>query len=77
VLFFSILPDAKTMDKLSLHQGCPVLQGEKWVATKWLRMREWIDAPLSQLAAVKQERQMMRMQELQALLQATGDQSKV
>uniref|UniRef100_A0A383V9R5 Fe2OG dioxygenase domain-containing protein n=1 Tax=Tetradesmus obliquus TaxID=3088 RepID=A0A383V9R5_TETOB len=77
VLFFSVLPDVKTMDKLSLHAGCPVLQGEKWVATKWLRMREWVDAPLSQLAAVKHERQMMRMRELQAMLEATGEQSKV
>jgi prolyl 4-hydroxylase len=23
---------------LSLHGGAPVLEGEKWVATKWLRM---------------------------------------
>ncbi|KAF6266337.1 hypothetical protein COO60DRAFT_447587 [Scenedesmus sp. NREL 46B-D3] len=77
VLFFSILPDARTMDKLSLHQGCPVLQGEKWVASKWLRMREWVDAPLTQLAAVKEERQRMRVRELQALLETTGERSQV
>ncbi len=26
---------------LSLHQGAPVLQGEKWVATKWLRFERF------------------------------------
>ena len=25
----------------SLHGGCPVTQGEKWIATKWLREREF------------------------------------
>eukprot|EP00951_Prasinocladus_malaysianus_P006636 scaffold47188_cov56-Prasinocladus_malaysianus.AAC.1 len=25
------------VDLTSLHASCPVLQGEKWVATKWLR----------------------------------------
>ena len=27
---------------LSLHGGAPVLEGEKWVATKWLREREFV-----------------------------------
>ncbi|HEX5664436.1 MAG TPA: 2-oxoglutarate-dependent dioxygenase, partial [Xanthomonadaceae bacterium] len=26
----------------TLHGGAPVLAGEKWVATKWLREREFI-----------------------------------
>ena len=26
----------------TLHGGAPVVQGEKWVATKWLREREFI-----------------------------------
>jgi len=26
----------------TLHGGAPVLEGEKWVATKWLREREFI-----------------------------------
>jgi prolyl 4-hydroxylase len=25
----------------TLHGGAPVLEGEKWVATKWLREREF------------------------------------
>ncbi|NII12284.1 2-oxoglutarate-dependent dioxygenase [Oleiagrimonas sp. C23AA] len=29
-------------DKPSLHAGLPVLEGEKWIATKWLRERPYI-----------------------------------
>ena len=28
-------------DSLTLHAGAPVLSGEKWIATKWLREREF------------------------------------
>jgi prolyl 4-hydroxylase len=39
-VFFSYdRPHAST---LSLHGGAPVLAGEKWIATKWLREREFI-----------------------------------
>lgn len=39
-VFFSYdRPNAST---LSLHGGAPVLAGEKWVATKWLRERQFI-----------------------------------
>ena len=38
-VFFSYdRPDASTR---SLHGGAPVLAGEKWIATKWLREREF------------------------------------
>jgi len=37
LLFFSVMPDGNTMDELSLHASCPVLSGNKFVATKWLR----------------------------------------
>ncbi|XP_074563539.1 putative prolyl 4-hydroxylase 4 [Curcuma longa] len=37
LLFFSLHPDATT-DPLSLHAGCPVLEGEKWSATKWIHV---------------------------------------
>lgn len=36
LLFFSIFPNG-TFDRRSLHGGCPVISGEKWVATKWIR----------------------------------------
>lgn len=40
LLFWSLSPDGKTKDMTSLHGGCPVLKGDKWSATKWIRVRE-------------------------------------
>lgn len=37
LLFFSLLPTA-IPDTKSLHGGCPVIEGEKWSATKWIRV---------------------------------------
>jgi prolyl 4-hydroxylase len=39
-VFFSY--DRAHVDTRSLHGGAPVIEGEKWVATKWLREREFI-----------------------------------
>jgi prolyl 4-hydroxylase len=36
LIFWSIGVDGK-FDKRSLHGGCPVKAGTKWVATKWMR----------------------------------------
>ncbi len=36
VLFYNCTPDGEE-DPLSLHGGAPVLKGEKWIATKWIR----------------------------------------
>lgn len=38
VLFFNLTPDHQ-MDRLSRHGGAPVKEGEKWIATQWLRER--------------------------------------
>jgi prolyl 4-hydroxylase len=38
--FFSY--DRAHVDTKSLHGGAPVIEGEKWVATKWLREREFV-----------------------------------
>ncbi|KAL6139679.1 hypothetical protein ACLB2K_057981 [Fragaria x ananassa] len=38
LLFFNLLPDA-TIDQNSVHGSCPVIEGEKWAATKWLHVR--------------------------------------
>lgn len=35
LLFFSLQPDLST-DMGALHTGCPVLEGVKWTATKWI-----------------------------------------
>lgn len=40
VLFSYRLPDG-SMDASSLHAGLPVTEGEKWIATKWLRERPY------------------------------------
>ncbi|CAA2991517.1 probable prolyl 4-hydroxylase 4 [Olea europaea subsp. europaea] len=37
LLFFSLYPDA-VPDPTSLHAGCPVIEGEKWSATKWIHV---------------------------------------
>ncbi|KAL2499610.1 putative prolyl 4-hydroxylase 9 [Abeliophyllum distichum] len=39
LLFYSLFPNG-TIDPLSLHGSCPVIKGEKWVATKWVRNQE-------------------------------------
>ncbi|XP_073220751.1 probable prolyl 4-hydroxylase 9 [Cicer arietinum] len=36
LLFYSVFPNG-TIDPTSFHGSCPVIKGEKWVATKWLR----------------------------------------
>ncbi|CAL5227680.1 g10688 [Coccomyxa viridis] len=36
LMFYSMHPNG-TFDKHALHGGCPVIKGEKWVATKWIR----------------------------------------
>ncbi|XP_047333882.1 probable prolyl 4-hydroxylase 7 [Impatiens glandulifera] len=40
LLFFSLHPDATT-DNMSLHGSCPVIEGEKWSATKWIHVRSF------------------------------------
>jgi prolyl 4-hydroxylase len=40
LIFYNCNPNRKG-NPLSLHQGAPLLQGEKWVATKWLRFERY------------------------------------
>ena len=40
VYFSYLLPDG-TLDDRTLHAGLPVVSGEKWIATKWLRERPY------------------------------------
>ncbi|XP_058076239.1 probable prolyl 4-hydroxylase 4 isoform X2 [Magnolia sinica] len=37
LLFFNLKANG-TPDPLSLHAGCPVIEGEKWSATKWIHV---------------------------------------
>lgn len=38
ILFYNMTVDGKE-DPQSLHGGAPVIKGEKWIATKWIRER--------------------------------------
>jgi prolyl 4-hydroxylase len=40
VLFYNCNPEGRE-DPLTLHGGAPVIRGEKWIATKWLRYGEF------------------------------------
>ncbi|OIW12430.1 hypothetical protein TanjilG_04179 [Lupinus angustifolius] len=40
LLFFSLHLDATT-DTKSLHGSCPVIEGEKWSATKWIHVSDF------------------------------------
>ncbi|KAK8706602.1 hypothetical protein V6N13_050159 [Hibiscus sabdariffa] len=42
LLFYSLFLNG-TIDPTSLHGSCPVIKGEKWVATKWIRDQEQFD----------------------------------
>ncbi|XP_006650749.1 probable prolyl 4-hydroxylase 4 [Oryza brachyantha] len=43
VLFFNLQADG-TPDPLSLHGSCPVIEGEKWSAPKWIHVRSYDNA---------------------------------
>jgi prolyl 4-hydroxylase len=43
LLFYSLTPDGR-VDPKSLHGGCPVLRGDKWSATKWMRVGKFDSA---------------------------------
>jgi prolyl 4-hydroxylase len=40
LLFYNRFPNG-TVDPLTLHSGLPVLEGEKWIITKWIRERPY------------------------------------
>ncbi|XP_039039254.1 probable prolyl 4-hydroxylase 10 [Hibiscus syriacus] len=40
LLFWNMKPDA-SLDPSSLHGGCPVIRGNKWSSTKWMRVNEY------------------------------------
>jgi len=40
-VYFAYCTETNTLDPRSLHGGSPVGTGEKWIATKWFRQREY------------------------------------
>nr|XP_023892476.1 probable prolyl 4-hydroxylase 3 [Quercus suber]XP_023892477.1 probable prolyl 4-hydroxylase 3 [Quercus suber] len=40
LLFWNMSPNGK-LDPLSLHGSCPVIRGDKWSSTKWMRIEEF------------------------------------
>lgn len=42
ILFYNLLPHGE-VDRKSLHASLPVTAGEKWVATKWVRERAYVN----------------------------------
>ena len=40
-LYFSYFNSLQQVDSRTLHGGAPVVSGEKWIATKWIREREY------------------------------------
>lgn len=43
-VYFEYANSLGQVDERSLHAGGPVLSGEKWVATKWMRRRRFVPA---------------------------------
>lgn len=41
-LYFSYCNSSGDVDPLTLHGGAPVIKGEKWIATKWLRQNAYL-----------------------------------
>jgi prolyl 4-hydroxylase len=42
--YFEYGDDAGRVDTRSLHASAPVVRGEKWVATKWMRQQRFVPA---------------------------------
>jgi len=43
-VYFEYCNSRGQVDPLSLHAGAPVLAGEKWAVTKWMRRRRFVSA---------------------------------
>ncbi|MGZ5006874.1 MAG: 2OG-Fe(II) oxygenase [Methylobacter sp.] len=40
-VYFAYVNSLGQVDPATLHAGAPVLEGEKWIATKWMRQRQY------------------------------------
>jgi len=43
-VYFEYCNSRGQVDAASLHAGAPVTDGEKWIATKWMRERPFVSA---------------------------------
>lgn len=43
-VYFEYCNGLSQLDYLTLHAGAPVIQGEKWAVTKWMRQRRFVSA---------------------------------
>jgi prolyl 4-hydroxylase len=43
-VYFEYCNGRGQVDLRTLHAGCPVIHGEKWIATKWMRERRFVPA---------------------------------
>lgn len=44
IIFYSLTPSGETDHPFALHGSCDVVKGEKWTATKWVRMHTFYHA---------------------------------
>ncbi len=44
-VYFAYTTEDGQLDRRTLHGGSPVISGEKWIATKWLRERAYVVPP--------------------------------
>lgn len=42
-VYFEYFYNDQTLNELTLHGGAPVEQGEKWIATQWMRRQKYTD----------------------------------
>ncbi|XP_035701932.1 prolyl 4-hydroxylase subunit alpha-2 [Folsomia candida] len=40
LMWYNVQPDVETIDRRTLHGGCSVLYGVKWIANKWIRSKD-------------------------------------
>jgi prolyl 4-hydroxylase len=41
-VYFRYMNGQRQLDPLTLHGGAPVITGEKWIMTKWMRERPYV-----------------------------------
>jgi len=49
-VYFEYCNSRDQIDAKTLHGGMPVLKGEKWIATKWMRQRRYCQAVTNEIA---------------------------